>query len=183
MWGPQDGWMDTDKTWLFPLPPCLFPYSAFTPLVNLSVTKLARLRGFPSHKNGSSSSKRQWFSKCVFLLSVAVSKTITCLVSVDGRREGGGGGGGISLLLFFPYNFKYFGGRLDLRSDLADRYALKIDFPKVSQGFCTRTDVQRGRLTFKMIELEVSGIAASQSNKRNTTADAVGSSYLTCVHC
>lgn len=59
---------------------------------------------------------------------------------------------------FFSYNFKYFGGRLDLRSDLADRYALKIDFPKVSQGSCTRTDAQRGRLTFKMIELEVSDI-------------------------
>lgn len=56
--------------------------------VNLSVTKLIQHRGSPSHINGGSS-KRQWFSKCLLLLLAAVSKTIFCLIYMDGEREGG----------------------------------------------------------------------------------------------
>lgn len=96
----MDGWMCTWNHFTItfprlssfrsspPPPLCLPPCTAITTSVNLSVTKLERLRGFPSHNNGSSS-KRQRFSKCVFLLSAAVSKTISRLISVDGEGEGG----------------------------------------------------------------------------------------------
>lgn len=74
--------------------------------VNLSATKLERLHGFPSYNNGSSS-KRQRFSKCVFLPSATMSKTINCLISLDGK-----GGGAVTAFLssFFHIYLNIFLG-------------------------------------------------------------------------
>lgn len=66
------------------------------------------------------------FSKCVFLLSSAVSKTISRLISADGERERERRGSDRIPFLLFSYIFKYFAGYLDLISDLGDRDALEI---------------------------------------------------------
>lgn len=84
----MDGWMALLYNYITKAEQPPPPHSAITTSVNLSVTKLKRLCGFPSHHKGRSS-ERQRFSERVFLLSAAVSKTITRLISVDGGTERG----------------------------------------------------------------------------------------------
>lgn len=76
--------------------------------VNLSVTKLERLRGFPSNNNGSGS-KRQRFSKCVFLLSPPrCQKQYPASFLWREREKRRGGGLHDFFPPFFSYIFKYF---------------------------------------------------------------------------
>lgn len=106
----MDGWMESLYNYISrvtPPLPCLSQLGHHYS-VNLSATKLERLHGFPSYNNGSSS-KRQRFSKCVFLPSATMSKTINCLISLDGKR---GGGGAVTAFLssFFHIYLNIFPG-------------------------------------------------------------------------